>query len=376
MSRLAVSGLRLTDFRNYAAASLAAEAPFLVLTGPNGAGKTNLLEALSFLSPGRGLRRAALGQADRLGGGAWAVAATVATADGPVDLGTGRDPTAEGERRLVRVDGRPVRGQQVLAELFSVVWLTPQQDRLFLEGPGQRRRFFDRLVYAFDPAHAGRVGRYEQAWRDRARLLRPEPGAGPADPRWLAALEAEIAATGTALAAARRDLALRLDAACAAAGGPFPRARVAVDGLVEAWLAEAPALAVEDRFRSHLAQRRDGEGDGPHRSDLAVSFRDRDMPAAQCSTGEQKALLLSLLLAHAGLRAAEAGAAPVLLLDEVAAHLDRDRRAALFDRLAAMGAQAWLTGTDAETFAPLSGRAQFFRVADGHVTETDGPVTR
>ncbi len=368
----AVLRLRLTDFRSYGAARLELEPLPVVLTGANGAGKTNLLESVSLLVPGRGLRGARLAELARRESGedasdrAWAVAARVATPTGAVDIGTGRDPAAGGsERRAVRVDGTPARGQAALADYLSAVWLVPQMDRLFVEGTPGRRRFLDRLVFGFDPAHAGRVAGYENAMRQRARLLRD----GSTDATWLGALEEAMAARGVAIAAARREMARRLNAASRDGIGPFPAARVRSCGTVENWLDEMPALAAEDKLRDALASERgrDAEagstGIGPHRSDFEVHELARGLPAAQCSTGEQKALLISIVLATARLQAQERGAAPLVLLDEVAAHLDAGRREALFEEICALGAQAWLTGTDRDIFAPLSGRAQFFTVS-------------
>jgi DNA replication and repair protein RecF len=375
-ARPAVTRLALTDFRSYAQARLVADERPVVLTGPNGAGKTNLLEAISFLAPGRGLRRAKLVEIDRRApeagaAGAWTVAATVATARGPVQIGTGRDAASEsGERRLLRVDGAVAKSQAALAEHLSLVWLTPQMDRLFLEGSAPRRRFLDRLVYGFDPAHAARVGAYEQAMRERARLLRD----GPADASWLGALESRMAEQGVAVAAARREVAARLDRVCREARGPFPAARLSLSGEVEHWLDEKPALAAEEALRDRLAAARriDGEsgttGVGPHRGDLAVSHAGTGMPAAHCSTGEQKALLVAVLLAQARLQAEESGRTPVMLLDEVTAHLDGTRRAALFAEIEGLGLQAWLTGTEPGLFAELERSAQFFGVADGTIT--------
>ena len=380
-----VSRLVLTDFRNYRSARLDLDAgPVVlpvVLTGPNGAGKTNLLEAISFLSPGRGLRNARLGEIDRRGdateaaAGPWAVAATIETGRGPVRIGTGRE-SAEDERRAVRIDGEPARGQAALAECLGVLWLTPQMDRLFLEGPGGRRRFLDRLVLGLDPAHAGRVARYEQAMRERSRLLRPMVQGGPADPAWLTALEDVMAEQGVAVAAARREAVERLDRVCADAEGPFPRARLRLDGTVETWLAEMPALAAEEKFKAELRDSRGidaafgGAALGPHRSDLGVAHAEKGVSADQASTGEQKALLISIVLAQAALQRELRGEPPILLLDEVAAHLDAARRGALFERLADLESQAWLTGTDAALFAPLRAGARFISVADGTLSET------
>src|SRR6266852_9361297 len=261
--RVGVTRLVLTNFRNYRSARLDLDPDPVVLTGPNGAGKTNLLEAMSFLSPGRGLRNARLSDIDRRDGGAaeapaagWAVAATVATRRGPIAIGTGRIGTgAEGERRTIRVDGEPVRSQAALGERLGVLWLTPQMDRLVIEGPTGRRRLLDRLVLGLDPAHAARVARYEQALRERSRLLRDRSH----DPAWLGALEEIMAAEGVAVAAARRDTVERLDRVCAAAEGAFPRARLSLIGTIEGWLDTMPALAAEERFRAALAQSRAGD---------------------------------------------------------------------------------------------------------------------
>ena len=381
--------LSLSAFRNYRQAVVESDGRPVVLTGPNGAGKTNLLEAVSFLAPGRGLRRAKLAEVQRRApAGAedtapgadaaqrWALAAAVMTPDGPRDIGTGQDPNAMpttpgngNERRVVRIDGAPARSQQALAEILSLVWLTPQLDGLFREGATARRRFFDRLVYGFDPAHAGRIAGYEHNLRERARLLRD----GGGDGTWLAALEEAMAERAVAIAAARRELCGRLAEACAAGLGRFPAAGLGLAGDVESWLDEMPALAVEERLRHALSdsRRRDAEAGGaavgPHRTDLAVHHVAKDQPANLCSTGEQKALLISIVLAHARLLTLDRGAPPLLLLDEVAAHLDETRRESLFDEILALGAQAWLTGTDMALFDGLTGKGQFFGVQDAVV---------
>ncbi|MGJ3260538.1 MAG: DNA replication/repair protein RecF [Rhodospirillales bacterium] len=377
--RIAVTRLTLTDFRNYAAARLALDGRSVVLAGANGAGKTNILEAVSFLAPGRGLRRAKLAEVTRTEAGTdgppagrtWAVAAEIVGPDGPVSLGTGLDPEPGSvrDRRVVRVDGQPEKAQTVLAEHIAVVWLMPQMDGLFVDGPGARRRFLDRLVYAADPAHAGRVSAYEQAMRERARLL-ADYGPG-ADASWLDALEAAMAEKGMAVAAARRDMVGRLAAFIEAGAGPFPGAELSLVGGPEAWLDGMPSLDAEEHLRAGLAaDRRTDAGDGrtrtgPHRTDLEVRHGTRKREAALCSTGEQKALLIALVLAHARMQTVERGASPVLLLDEVAAHLDRDRRAALFDLIEGLNTQAWMTGTDAALFDGMRDRAQFFHVAEG-----------
>jgi DNA replication and repair protein RecF len=378
---LAVRQLRLTDFRNYRQLRLDCDWTPVVLVGANGAGKTNLLEALSFLAPGRGLRRARLDEvcrrsrSDDSDAAAWAVAATLDTPEGRVAIGTGLEPgRSEGSllRRVVRIDGRPAASQTALGLHVAAVWLTPQLDRLFLDGASDRRRFLDRLVTALHPEHAGDVAAYENALRQRSRLL----GEGNRDPHWFTALEDTMARHGVALAANRADTVQRLDAAARLGVGPFPRASLAMAGKIDGWIATMAALDAEDRLRSELAANRlrDAESGttsvGPHRSDLAVRHLDLDLPAAEGSTGQQKAVLVSIALAHARLVALSRGRPPLLLLDEIAAHLDSERRKALFDEVVALGAQSWMTGTDAELFKPLAGRAQVLRVADGSIAAT------
>ncbi|UYN95021.1 MAG: DNA replication/repair protein RecF [Enhydrobacter sp.] len=379
---LAVRQLRLTDFRNYRQLRLECGAAPVVLVGPNGAGKTNLLEALSFLSPGRGLRRARLDEVGHrepsrpLPGSAWAVAATLDTPEGRLAVGTGLE-AGKGEgglpRRIVRIDGRTAPSQTALGQHVACVWLTPQIDRLFLDGPGERRRFLDRLVTALHPEHAGNVAAYDNALRQRARLLADGRQGGQRDPHWFSVLEDTMARHGIALAAARADTVHRLDAAARLGVGPFPRASLAMSGEVDGWVADMAALDAEDLMRGQLAahRARDAEAGttslGPHRSDLCVRHLDLDLPAAEGSTGQQKALLVSIALAHVRLVALSRGRPPLLLLDEIAAHLDAERRHALFDEVVALGVQSWMTGTDAQLFEPLAGRAQILRVADGRV---------
>jgi DNA replication and repair protein RecF len=378
-----VARLDLTNFRSYAALRLDVGPSPVVLTGANGAGKTNLLEALSFLAPGRGLRRAALPDVARVHAGsaapAWAVAARVEGADGAVALGTGMEASNGGPaRRAVRIDGEPARGQAAFAERISMNWLAPDMDRLFMEGGSGRRRFVDRMVYGFDPEHARRIAVYEQATRGRQKLLRE----GSGDSVWLAAEEETMATTGIAISAARREVVARLDAAISAEADArtrlFPRAGLTFEGEVETWLADGPALDAEDRLRETLAAGRARDADagralhGPHRSDLLAQNHDKDMAAALCSTGEQKALLIAIVLAHAHLLGLTRGAAPVLLLDEVAAHLDQERRAALAERILSLGAQAWLTGTDRHLFEFFGSDAQIFEVNAGAVAPVTG----
>lgn len=362
--------LSLTDFRSYERAELALDGRPVWFVGPNGAGKTNLLEAVSFLIPGRGLRGSAIAEVGRrlpgeAAGRAWAVAVTVRTGDEEVRLGTGLDQPGA-SRRLVRVEGEPAPPGR-LAEHLRQVWLTPAQDRLFLEGASERRRFFDRLVFAAEPAHAAHVQAYEKTMRERMRLLTD----GPADPAWLEALETRLAEAGTLMAQARARTLAALAAEIATRGErPFPRARLALTGEWERMAAEgADLVEIEGRLARALVAARERDAaagralTGPHRGDLSVVHEEKDRAAAECSTGEQKALVLNLVLAQAArLARAEGQPVPILLLDEVAAHLDSRRRAALFDEVEALGLQAFLTGADEMLFEGLKGRAQGFRV--------------
>lgn len=332
--------LVLTDFRNHAALTLAPGPGFVVLTGANGAGKTNILEAVSLLAPGRGLRRASLGDMARADGpGGFGVAATIA--DG-VEIATGALASAP-ERRIVRIQGATATAN-TLADWLTILWLTPAMDRLFVEPAGERRRFLDRLTLALHPAHAHHAARYEAAMRARTRLLTDDV---PADRDWLAALETQMAEHGTALAAARDETASLLAARLAdRADTAFPRAGLALEGWVQTDLVQALR---QNRSRDAAAGR---ALVGPHRVDLVVTHLDKSRAAALASTGEQKALLLGIVLAHAELVADRTGRRPVLLLDEVAAHLDPARRAALFDRLGGLG-QVWMTGAEEALFAAI-----------------------
>ena len=368
--RLAVRRLTLTDFRCYQRLRLDTDDRPVVLTGPNGAGKTNLLEALSFLTPGRGMRRAKLADISRRDSdqSAWAVAAHLDGPSGRFEVGTGRQPGSE--RRVVRLDGQPVKAQD-LSGLVSALWLTPAMDRLFIEGAGGRRRFLDRLVLGLEAGHAAQSAAYDHAMRERTRLLRDDASRQRrADPAWLSALEEGMARHGIMMAQARRRTVQHLRAACAQRLGPFPAAGLDLLGTVEEWLDGQDPAEAEDRFRSVLRSNRSrdeaagGATIGPHRSDLAVRHADKDIPAGQCSTGEQKAVLVSIVLAQARIRVSLGGVAPLLLLDEVVAHLDQLRRHALFDELAGLNAQSWMTGTDGVLFAGMGDRAQFFRVED------------
>jgi DNA replication and repair protein RecF len=350
---VAITRLSLTDFRSYSDAVIAPGPGLVVLTGENGAGKTNLLEAVSLLSPGKGLRGASLAEMARSGGaGGFAVAARLSE----VEVGTGIFAAAP-DRRQVRVNGAPASATS-LSEWLSILWLTPAMDRLFQEGAGGRRRFLDRLVLAMEPGHAVHSARYEAAMRARNKLL-AEPGAP--DEAWLAALEARMAEHGAAIAEARRAAVAALEERLAVSpDGPFALPRLALERGEEA---PAPALRA-GRERDAAAGRALA---GPHRTDLAVFHAGKEQPASLCSTGEQKALLLSIVLAHADLVADRARRRPVLLLDEVAAHLDPRRRAALFDRLEAGGGQVWLTGTESSLFDGIGAAATRFEVGGGAV---------
>ena len=370
----AVTALKLSNYRNYASLVLALDSRPVVLTGPNGAGKTNLLEAVSFLSPGRGLRGARIEEVARSGGdGTWAVAATVANTSGAVELGTGIAFGDNGleTRRKVRLNRAPGGSTAVLLDHLRVAWLTPAMDGLFTGPPAERRKFLDRAVLAIDKTHGTRANAFERAMRGRNRLLSEGTGQGS----WLDAIEQEMAETGVALAAARREWT-GLAVAMIEAGdpaNPFPPATVALAGTLEGLLEGQPASAVEEAYRAMLRQERHRDAaagrtlTGPHRSDLLVRHGPKDMPADRCSTGEQKALLIGLVIAQARLVARLTGETPVVLLDEIAAHLDEQRRAALFNLLCELGCQAFMTGTDTALFEALGARAQMLSVAEGQV---------
>jgi DNA replication and repair protein RecF len=353
--------LALTEFRSYAALTWRPQGRICVLHGPNGSGKTNLLEAISLLVPGRGLRGARIGDLQRIGAGGWAVAARFETPDGAMDIGTGSVPEGRTDRRAFRLDGAPPRSQADVARRVAAVWLTPQMDRLFQEAASGRRRFLDRLVYALEPSHAREVAAHDTAMAGRNRLL----AEGRRDPAWLSGLEDSMARHAVAATAARMDVVARLNAT--PAEGAFPASRMVLECPIAARLAAAPALAVEDWLRAELAAARPGDAAqgsarlGAHRCDMGLQDAATALPAALASTGQQKALLIGVVLAHAGLLAAARGFAPLLLLDEPAVHLDPDRRAALFDALRRTPAQVFLTGTDAALFAPLRGHAEALR---------------
>lgn len=362
VSRLAVTRLRLTNFRSYASGELAVSGAPVVLAGPNGAGKTNVLDAISLLSPGRGLRGSKLAEHTRkgpaVGDTLWAVAATVARGDTEYDIGTGMVGGSAG--RQVRLNGAPAQSSADLGDVVQLIWLTPAMDRLFIESAGGRRRFLDRLVLGFDAGHARAATRYETAMRERARLLKY----GPRDPAWLDALENEMAEAGVLITQTRAATVERLSGALQERGeaGAFPAASLALSD--ELHLSSAQAL----RDMLATSRMRDAEAGrtlvGPHTTDLLVRHTAKRAEARDCSTGEQKALLISIILADAReLSRAREGLAPILLLDEIAAHLDAVRRAALFEEVHALGAQAWMTGTDLSLFD--GAKAEIFEVRDG-----------
>ena len=368
--------LSVTNFRSYHGAQIDVGARLVVLVGPNGAGKTNLIEAISFLAPGRGLRRATLEDvAFSEGDGSWAVSADVEGALGLATLGTGIEPPASEDAavaRKCRVDREPVASASAFADHLRVVWLVPAMDGLFNGPASERRRFLDRLVLAVDAEHMTRVNALERALRSRNRLLED---ARP-DTHWLDAIEHETAELAVAVTALRVETVSRLQAALATrkdAASPFPAAEIALDGWMERLVPLQPAVEVEDRYRAVLRDNRARDAaagrtlDGPHLADLSVTHAGKDIAAAAASTGEQKALLIGLVLAHAGLLAEMSGFAPVLLLDEVVAHLDPLRRAALYVELDRLGAQAWMTGADAAAFADIEAKAQMLEVLPGQV---------
>ena len=385
MTTASIRRLTLTNFRNYHAASIDVDGGPIVLVGANGAGKTNLIEAISFLTPGRGLRRATQEEiAFAEGDGSWAVSAEVEGALGLATLGTGVEPPLAEDipaQRLCRIDREPVTSVAAFADHIRVIWLTPSMDGLFSGPASERRRFLDRLVLAVDAEHSGRVSALQRSLRSRNRLLEnPRP-----DPHWLDAIEHETAELAVAVAALRTETVRRLQGALAARtawGAAFPSAEIALQGWMEQMLADRPAVEVEDRYRSVLRENRprDAEAgrtlDGPHLTDLAVRYAAKDIPAADASTGEQKALLIGLVLAHAGLVGEMTGIAPLLLLDEIVAHLDPRRRAALYDGVSDLGSQVWMTGADPATFADIAPRSQVFEIAAGKISKQKSSPAR
>ena len=366
--------LTLTNFRNYHSASLEAGAKTMVLVGPNGAGKTNLIEAISFFAPGRGLRRATLDEvAFSEGDGSWAVAAEIEGVLGLATLGTGVErPLEEGAAlaRQCRIDREPVASAMAFADHLRIVWLTPAMDTLFAGAPSERRRFLDRLVLAIDAEHAGRVAALERSLRSRNRLLeQPRP-----DAPWLDAVEHETAELAVAVAGLRVETVRRLEAVVARReASAFPTAEIALDGWMEALIASHPAAEIEERYRAVLRDNRARDAaagrtlDGPHLTDLKVVYSAKNIAAADASTGEQKALLIGLVLAQAGLIAEMTGFAPILLLDEVVAHLDPARRGALHAELGQLGSQVWMTGADPALFAEIDDAAIVVEICSGRL---------
>ncbi|TWC01084.1 DNA replication and repair protein RecF [Bradyrhizobium macuxiense] len=367
--------LSLTHFRNYRAATLQVAGDMVVLVGPNGAGKTNCMEAVSFLSPGRGLRRATLEDiADNQGDGSWAVSAEVEGALGLATLGTGIDPpTGEASNtRRCRIDREPVGSATAFGDHLRIVWLTPAMDGLFMGAASERRRFFDRLVLAIDSEHSSRVSALERSLRSRNRLLEVRNY----DDHWCDAIERETAELAVAVAASRGQTAAKLAVMLRERGAAsaFPSAEIMLDGWMENALLQEPATAVEDRYRQILRASRPRDAaagrtlDGPHLTDLQVVYAPKNMPARDASTGEQKALLIGLVLAHATMVAEMTGIVPLLLLDEVVAHLDPNRRKALFDELGRLGAQVWMTGADPAAFVDIGPTGEIFDVESGRAT--------
>ena len=369
----AITSLTLENFRNYRALSLTLPTAPVVLRGKNGAGKTNILEALSLLSPGRGLRNARLREMDALGGGGapWVVAARVTTSGETSLIGTGRDGDATAEKRIIKINGERIRGHASLSNHVCVQWLTPSMDQVFVEGTAARRKFLDRLVYGFVPEHANRVAAYESAMRERNRLLMDR---ALADPYWLSVLEQQMAEHAVAITLARFEFLDRLRHELVEDIAGFPRAELRLEGALETWIESGnAALEAEQKFAERLMTLRNSDasrgrcGEGPHRSQLIVIQRKKSMEARDCSTGEQKALLLSIVLAAARARASWCQVPPILLLDEVIAHLDVDKRAALFDLLLTTRIQAWMTGTDAADFKGLEGFSTSIEIDGGTV---------
>jgi DNA replication and repair protein RecF len=366
--------LTLNNFRNYHAATLEVGAKTIVLVGPNGAGKTNVIEAISFFTPGRGLRRANLDEvAFSEGDGSWAAAAEIEGALGLATLGTGIERPLEDEatiQRKCRIDREPVGSAAAFADHLRVLWLVPAMDTLFVGAPSERRRFLDRLTLAVDAEHGSRVNALERSLRSRNRLLEE---ARP-DPHWLDAVEHETAELAVAVAGQRVETVRRLDGVLTSRkDSSFPPAEIALDGWMEKLVPEHPAIEIEKRYRAVLRYNRGRDAaagrthDGPHLTDLKVIYAHKGIAAADASTGEQKALLIGLVLAHARLVAEMTGLAPILLLDEVVAHLDPARRAALHGELAQLGAQVWMTGADPGLFAEVNDGATFIDVASGRL---------
>lgn len=372
---LSLFSLSLNNFRNYNSSRIEVSSAPVVITGRNGAGKTNILEAISLLTPGRGIRRAKLSELDNraANGLAWSVTANMTGIQGDVKIGTGRDAenTADGvDKRIIKIDGKLLRGQAELARHLAILWLTPQMEQLFLESTSAGRKFLDRLVYSFDPEHASRVNEYDYAMRERNRLLQ----ANRADVYWLDALEQTMAETAAAIALARLSAIEHINDAIMRSPLSFPKAHISIEGTIEAALEKGlAAVAVEEEFKHTLRNARSLDAasgrtqTGVHRSEMQVIHIAKQMPAQFCSTGEQKALLLSIVLAQSRASAQWHGLVPVILLDEVVAHLDATRRLELFEEICQIGAQTWMTGTDSTLFTGLEDKAQYYQVDGGKI---------
>ena len=383
LSSYGLTRLVLTEFRNYKSAQLKCDVRPVVLTGDNGIGKTNILEAISFLSPGRGLRRAKLSDVRRSHGHdplfsqssprlpalcqTWGVAVTLSTPQGDWDIGTGLEIQDNKERRVVKVNSALLKSQTRLNDYLHVLWLTPQMDRLFQEGASTRRRFLDRLVYGLDSDHASRVTRYEHYMRERSHILKN----GGRDLYWLDALESKMSAEGIAICVARLQFIERLLQTRTWTLNNFPQADMALSGEIESFLLKSSALESEDQFKALLKKSRayDRESGhasfGPHRSNFSIIYRTKNRDASSCSTGEQKALLISVIFATARLQRLQEQGVPLMLLDEVIAHLDEEKREALFDEILALKTQAWMTGTDLEMFKSFNNKVQHFQIENG-----------
>lgn len=371
VKRLFVSGLTLTNFRNHESSRISLSSKPVVITGENGAGKTNILEAVSLLSPGKGLRNSKLELLERFHDGKslnWGVHAKIVFSDEEFTISTGKNTSNLRSKRITKIDGEPIKNQAELARISSVMWLTPQMDGLFIGSSSDRRKFLDRLVYNFDPDHASRVYSYEYSMRERAKLLQKN-----SDPAWISVLEQKMAEKSISIAVARREAVNMIEQAIAQAPSEFPKAIISVKGVVEDLLDGCSALEAERRLLEQFKENRFIDANsgrtnsGAHKSDFVVIHQEKSMPASSCSTGEQKALLLSIILAEARAKAIWKQSVPILLLDEVVAHLDDSRRMALFEELLSLKIQFWLTGTDEKLFEELSGKAQFLSVMNGSV---------
>ena len=369
-----VSRLNLESYRNYSSLRLELNSRPVVLTGHNGSGKTNILEAISLLSPGKGFRKIKLSDADMISDGnallPWAVSAVVNKADEECVVGTGRESVAD-TKRIIKIDGDVIKKQSELTSIFSVMWLIPQMDGLFLGSSSDRRKFLDRLVYNFDPEHASRIYSYEYTMRERAKILQQDNY----DSSWISVLESKMAERAVSIAAARVDTIEHIQSVINDCKTAFPKAEIGVEGGVEEIINNNSALAAEEILNKQFYESRQNDarsgrtGVGVHRSDFVAVHSEKNMPAASCSTGEQKALLLSIILAEARAKSIWKGSVPVLLLDEVVAHLDENRRKSLFEEIFSMQAQVWMTGTDVELFKEIQDKAQFFSVNDGVVIQ-------